>query len=171
MEKDKEQLTPSTQILTPINNEQSELSHDKTEIKNIPSTQQKRIGNDSSLHSGASSPNNRRRSKRFEDALLKWQEYGNDIIERKPPNFLQVNNKPKKGAWIYGGEKHDERMEFEDYDEESIEERSVGHYAKHLKYLSGRFRSNFRDFHEMNERADKIQETLKQLKDKIMENP
>ena len=114
-----------------------------------------------------SSPQNRRRSKRFEDALLKWQEYGNDIIERKQPNFLELKNKHRKGTWIYAGGKNNETSEVEET--RKVNERDKV-YQKQVKELAGRLGDNLREFQEMRERSAKIELTLKQLKEKSMVN-
>ena len=113
-------------------------------------------------------PRNQRRNKRFEDALLKWQEYGNDIIERKQPHFLELRNKPRKGAWIYAGGKYSERPEVEETQEANNERDEL--YRKQVKELAGRLDDNVREFQEMRERSAKIELTLKQLKEKAMVN-
>ena len=112
----------------------------------------------------------RRRSKRFEDALLKWQEYGNDIIERKPPNFLQLKNKTRKGTWIYaGGKSNDKKDEVDSGGRELVNEKKDV-YQRHVEELSGRLTNSLREFEEMHKRSAKIELTLKQLKEKAMTN-
>ena len=146
--------------------DETESCSDLNDIKNFPL--RLRTNSESSQDSQvAASPRNRRRSKRFEDALLKWQEYGNDIIERKPPNFLRLNNKPRKGAWIYAGGKYKERPEFE----EAKEAEEIGEiYQKQVQELAGRLGENMREFQDMHERSAKIELTLKQLKEKALKN-
>ncbi|CAB3982758.1 Hypothetical predicted protein [Paramuricea clavata] len=132
------------------------------DVKNFPS--RLRTNSETSQDSVTSEPRNRRRSKRFEDALLKWQEYGNDIIERKPPNFLELKNKSRKGTWICAGGKYNEKSEID----ASREKDKL--YQKQVKELAGRLSDNLREFQEMHERSAKIELTLKQLKEKAMAN-
>jgi hypothetical protein len=135
------------------------------DVKNFPT--RVRTNSETSQDSVTSEPRNRRRSKRFEDALLKWQEYGNDIIERKPPNFLELKNKSRKGTWVYAGGKYNEKSEF-DATPEAIQKDKL--YQKQVKGLAGRLSDNLREFQEMHERSAKIELTLKQLKEKAIAN-
>ena len=112
----------------------------------------------------------RRRNKRFEDALLKWQEYGNDIIERKPPNFLQLKNKTRKGTRIHAGGKGGEKADEVDGKSRELAKEKERLYKKDVEELAGRLTNNLREFEEMHERSAKIELTLKQLKENAMDN-
>ena len=112
----------------------------------------------------------RRRSKRFEDALLKWQEYGNDIIERKPPNFLQLQNKTRKGTWIYAGGKSNDKNDEVDGGGRELANEKEKIYQKHVEELAGHLTNSLREFEEMHERSAKIELTLNELKEKAMAN-
>ena len=153
------------QILVAENLEENrKIRESQYDIKNVPI--RARTSSETSQDSATSEPRNRRRSKRFEDALVKWQEYGNDIIERKPPNFLMLNKKPRKGTWIYAGGKYQERPEIEGSRELANEKDKA--YQKQVKELAGRLTNNLREYEEMHERSAKIELTLKQLKEKAM---
>lgn len=136
-------------------------------INNLPDPLRTNSATSQDSMTSNSGPGNRRRSKRFEDALLKWQEYGNDIIERKQPNFLELKNKQRKGTWIYAGGKHNEKPKVDETREANERDKA---YQKQVNELAGRLGDNLREFQEMRERSAKIELTLKQLKDKAMVN-
>ena len=96
-----------------------------------------------------------------------WQEYGNDIIERKQPNFLELKSKHQKETWIYAGGKQNERSLVEETREANERDKV---YQKQVKELAGRLGDNLREFQEMRERSAKTELTLKQLKEKAMVN-
>lgn len=148
-----------SQIITTENATENENVPRTLDDKNLPD----RLGTnrETSPNAATSSQINRKRNRRFEDALLKWQEYGNDIIERKPPNFLELNKKQRKGTWIYAGGKDRESS-----DNDVNREANNKLFQKQVKDLTGRLSDNLREFQEMHERSAKIERTLKELKGK-----
>lgn len=118
--------------------------------------------------SGLGSQDNRRkRNKRFEDALLKWQEYGNDIIERKRPNYLVHNEKTQKAMrnQIDGkvcGE-HQVTQSDEKIGSSNLEHREI------VERLVGRLTEDRKDFQDMKERSAKIERHLRELKQRSSE--
>ena len=131
-------------------------------------TNPERESSESSQDSG--NVDSRRRSKRFEDALLKWQEYGNDIIERKPPNFLQSKNKTRKGTWIYAGGKSNDKKDEVDGEGRGLANEKDKVYQRHVEELAGHLTNSLHEFEEMHKRSAKIELTLKQLREKAMAN-
>lgn len=139
-----------------------------SELQDIKFPTRLRTSNtDCRQHSETSGPRNKKRSKRFEEALVKWQEYGNDIIERKPPNFLELKDKPRKGTWIYATKsKYHDKLESRR--EANLDKDRL--YKKKVEQLAERLSDNLREFQEMHERTAKIELTLKQLKEKAKAN-
>lgn len=108
----------------------------------------------------------KRRNTRFEEALLKWQEYGNDIIERKPPNYLAQSKATRKGTRIPAAAgKGFEGSHGKDEADGVSDERRRSEHQEEVKKLAGRLSEDLKDFQDMQKRSAKIESDLQRLKE------